>query len=401
MSLPHRTIVALVLVGALAAPAAAQPPEPDPLDSMPIRFGPLGLSPSLLIRDVGVDSNVFNDAQNPKEDFTATIVPRVQARLRAGPLLLSASNAAGFVYFHEFADERNVSYTWEARAELTSARLQPYISGSMIETRERLNAELDIRAPRQQTTAIAGARLALASRTALRLEARRSHLTFDDGATFEGVALSRTLNDRVDTYESSLLVTLTPMTTVGVTTGWQRDRFEHAPERDADSFRVMPFVQFDPTALIQGTLGVGYRRFDPIAPVLADYAGLVAQGSLGYTLLERTRFDLRLTRDVHYSFELDQPYYLTTGARLDVIHHLAGPFDVQGGVGRERLGYRQLVTGRVNRTDTADVVSAGVGYRFRDDVRVGVSWEAATRDSDRQDRRYDRHRIVASFSYGI
>jgi hypothetical protein len=396
-----RIAAACLVVGISAAPAAAQLPEQDPIESMPIRFGPLGISPTLAITDVGVDSNIFSDPVNPQEDFTATVVPRVQVRLRAGRMLLSAGNSTGFVYFHDFAEERNVNYSWDARADFTFARIQPYLGGALLDTRDRLNAELDIRAPRRQASVNGGARVAVASRTSLTFDVRRSHLTFDEGVSFEGVPLSRTMNDLTDTYDTGLLFALTPLTTVGLTAAWQRDRFDEAPERDADSFRIAPTLQFDPNALIQGSVAVGYRRFTPLGPALAPYAGLFVQTSLGYTLLERTRFDLRATRDVQYSFEIDQPYYVSTGARLEITHQLVGPVDVRLTAGRERLGYREMESGAGERTDTVDTVGAGIGYRLRDDIRLGISWESTNRTSDRPDRRYDRRRLVASLSYGL
>jgi hypothetical protein len=401
VQLRRRLAAAALAIVLPIAPAAAQVPEQDPMESMPIRFGPLGLSPSLAMTDVGVDSNIFNDAAEPRSDFTATLVPRLVARLRAGPMLLSASNATGFVYFHETKEERAVNYSWDARADFSLDRLQPYFGASLIDTRDRLNAELDIRAPRRSTSVAGGARIALGANTAATFEARRSHLAFDEGITFDGVPLSRTMNDRTDVYDAGLLFALTPLTTLRMTTSWQRDRFEESPGRDADSFRIMPALQFDPNALIQGTLAIGYRRFDPLGPDLAAYQGLAVQTFLGYTLLERTRFDLRLTRDVQYSFEVDEPYYLSTGVRLDVTHQLVGPFDIRATVGRERLGYREPGSDSTSRTDTADLLSAGVGYRLRDDIRLGVAWETARRESARPDRGYDRHRLVASLTYGL
>ena len=40
---------------------AADLARPDPIESATIRFGPVGINPSLAIRDIGVDNNVFHD----------------------------------------------------------------------------------------------------------------------------------------------------------------------------------------------------------------------------------------------------------------------------------------------------------------------------------------------------
>ena len=71
------------------ASAQTQAPAQEPIESMPIHAGPFGLRPSLSITSVGSDSNVFNVADEPQDDFTATIVPRIVARFRAGRLMFS------------------------------------------------------------------------------------------------------------------------------------------------------------------------------------------------------------------------------------------------------------------------------------------------------------------------
>ena len=397
-----RPVALASLLFLLAAPAVAQPAsEADPLETMPLRYGPLGLSPTLTVTDVGVDSNIFNSAGERKSDFTTTIVPRVQARLRTGRLLLSLSNATGFVYYHDYADERSVNYTAEGRADFDAGRLQPYFSAGFVDTRERLNAELDARAPRTQNALAGGAKLRVASKTGLSIDLRRTELRFDEGARFEGVPLERTLNSRTEGVDVAVQLFLTPLTTLSVVTSIQQDRFTQAPERDADSFRILPGVQFDPDALIRGSFALGYRRFTPVEHRLPDFSGVVAEGTLGWTVAGRTKFDVSLKRDVQYSFEIAEPYYLLTGGRFSVTHHIAGPWDVQALAGRQRMDYRADLTRSDERIDKADIFGGGVGYRLTENVRVGGNFEYSRRRSDRPERRYQRHRIYASLAYGL
>ena len=93
-----RSVAIAVLIHLhFAALAGAQaPPPPNPLESMWMRVGPFGLTPSIAVTDFGVDSNVFRTAEEPRQDFTATVAPRFDVRLHAGRLLLRAWNATGF-----------------------------------------------------------------------------------------------------------------------------------------------------------------------------------------------------------------------------------------------------------------------------------------------------------------
>jgi hypothetical protein len=390
----------IAVVSASAAPARAQTQAPEAIETMPIHFGALGLRPSISITNVGNDSNVFNEAEHPQEDFTATVVPRLVARVRGGRMTLSYGSAADMVYFKKFTSERSVNANTDIRLDADLGRVQPYASIGWVATKERLNAEVDVRTPRSQRALAGGLRVLMASRTALLVSGRRFTVDFDEGALFKGVDLSRTLNSQADSVDASLQLLLTPLTTFSMTTSLQRDRFEAAPERDSDTLRLLPALQFDPTTLIRGSVAVGYRRFRPLTPALPDYSGLLVQAGLGYTMLARTKFDLDLARDVQYSFEDDEPYYLSTGGRLTVTHQLVGPLDLQAFGGGQTMAYRQSGTPTDVRRDQVRSYGGGAGYRFRNNMRFGVTWETNRRQSALNDRDYVRRRIYASLIYG-
>ena len=124
------------------------------------------------------------------------------------------------------------------------------------------------------------------------------------------------------------------------------------------------------------------------------------QAGLGYTMLSRTRFDLDLRRDVQYSFEDLEPYYLSTGGRVTVTHQLVGPFDLQAFGGRQTMAYRQRLVPGECRQMRNQVIIARAGYRLRDNLRLGVTWETNRRKSALDDRRYERRRLYASLTYG-
>ena len=110
----------------------------------------------------------------------------------------------------------------------------------------------------------------------------------------------------------------------------QRDRFVLSPQRDADGLRVVTGFEFKPFALISGKGVVGYRQFDTLSAVVPDYTGPVASADLAY-VLRATRITARVERDVTYSFEELEPYYLLTDLAMtrDPAPH-AGSWDVVG-----------------------------------------------------------------------
>jgi hypothetical protein len=107
---------------------------------------------------------------------------------------------------------------------------------------------------------------------------------------------------------------------------------------------------------------------------------------------------------VQYSYESIEPYYLSTGFRVVLTQQLQEALDVRAIVGRDRLDYRQeSASGQSpdSRTDRANVLGGGVGYRLQPNLRLGLDVEFANRTSERIDRRYDRTRVFASMTYGF
>jgi hypothetical protein len=372
---------------------------------MPIRLGPLGLNPTLSITNFGIDTNIFNESSDPKSDFTSTVTPKLQARLRGGRVLLTGAIATGFVYYQKYDDERSVDYTTDGRVDANLGWFQPFAAVSWVDTRERLNSEIDVRAPRTQAALTAGTRFVVSSKTGIVVDFRRTGLDFEEGTEFDGVPLSQTMNSTSESIEAGLEFYLTPLTTLSVTASRQQDRFDLSPERDSDTFRVLPMLRMESPAIVQGSIGVGFRKFEPVSPDLPAFSGLIMQGSLTHTIADRTKLDFSVTRDVQYSFEPLEPYYVTTGFRVGVGYQLMEPVDIRATAGRERLEYRSdlllaPVVVEEDRTDRTDVIGVGAGYRFRPSLRIGFDVEYAKRHSDRVERQYDRTRAFATVTYG-
>lgn len=393
-------ILAFVLL-LFCAPAAAQQ-SPPPAAVPRLELGPLTVSPRLDIKEIGVVDNVFNDPVDPQSDFVATIAPRVDLTLRMGWTRLTSTSTVDFVYFKDFEEERSINRGAEVRFEVGEGLLRPYILGSWLDTEERLSAEVDARANREQMVYGGGLGIAVTTRTLITTGVRRTTLEFAEGEQYRGVELGRTLNGRSDQFDAGVSIAVTPLTTWHVTAGFQRDEFDNDPRRNSESLRLTTGLAFSPSALISGTASAGYRRFTPETDTLAPYEGFVAQVSLGYAI-ESTRIEGTLERDVRYSYEDASPYYVTTGGRLVVTQQIAGPFDVQGTLGRQNLDYREYGGGEeASRKDWATTRGVGVGYRLGDTARIGVNMEWANRRSDElADRFYDRRRVYGTFTYGF
>ncbi len=399
-----RAMLLAVLCGAAATPARAQSPlPPDPVQSGSLNIGPVALTPRLELRNVGIDSNVFNESEAPREDFTATVRPSLDAGIRLGIARVVYRSWMDIVYFQKYKDERSLNRFGEIRTELRLNRLVPYFAVGGLDTKERPNNEIDLRANRTVQTVGAGVALAILPSTAIVGNVQRQTVTFDPGQRrFRDVDLADALNNRRETADGGIRLALTALTTLSLTGGIEEMRFPLSPDRNSESKRFGARFEFDPTALISGTATVGYRHFSPVSADIEPFKGVVAQVTVRYLAGNRTLFGVQFSRDLEYSFEEDEPYYVATAGSVTLTQRIAGPFDVQVVGGRERFRYRPRVGIAADAgVDTTSTASAGVGYRLREQTRLGISVEFTTRDAQPADRSYDRRRILASLTHGF
>lgn len=399
------TLVGLVMLGlgtVWAVPASGQEPLNQP-PAARIRFGSVYLEPGLDVREIGVDSNVLNDASQPVEDFTATISPRLVGTLLMGPARLTGTSSADYVYYATFEDQRSVNRVLGARVDLFLNRVHPWANVDYVRTRERVGLEIDRRARRQANRFAGGVDLRIGSRMAVSLAAQRRLTDYDAGEIFRGVDLGQSLDSEADSVTVAVRRDLTPLTTFQVEVEVQRDRFDFETIRNADSIRVAPGLSLSPDALISGDISVGYRSFVPRRDQVPPYRGLVASVQAAYRLLEWTTFTVQFDRDVAYSFEPTRPYYLSTGTSVEVAQRVFGPFELVVNAAYHGLDYRldQGSPGTGARTDTVRVAGGGVGYYIGETARVGVTAQVYSRRSSVDPgSSFERTKLFASLTYG-
>jgi hypothetical protein len=395
-------LLPLVLALVTAGPAAAQDAPSDPLQNATVRFGPIGLNPSIVIRDIGKDNNVFNEPVNAKEDFTATITPKLDVLVHPSHILLTYSTTSDYVYYQTYTSERGVNFGSSLRADFEFGPVKPYVAVGGVNSRDRINREIDVRARHRDRNYGGGVQVRIFEGLFAAANVRQTRTAFDDDAPeFRGVKLSETLNGTTDAVDVGGGVDVTPLTTISVTYTRQRDRFELSPERDSESWRIAPTVTFSPLAILSGSASVGYRKFTPDSPVVPGYSGLVSNLTLATTVLERNRIETTFSRDVQYSAEDVETLYVETGVQASWTWQITGPFDVRLSGGRSRLNYRSA--GLTSATDDDKVTNYGVslGYHVRERLRVGLNADWHDRASERGfDRTYQNRRIYANLTWG-
>ena len=174
--------------------------------------------------------------------------------------------------------------------------------------------------------------------------------------------------------------------------------------RDADSWAVVPGFELDPLALISGKVFVGYRHFDTLDRNVPDYSGVVANIEAAYHL-HATKLGVKVARDITYSYEQTQPYYVLTDVGLTVTQKITTHWDLTADGSRQWLGYRDVQDGAAvssDRVDDSYRAGGGTGYTAGDKVRIGVVVEYYHRVSNQADlRNYNGLRLGGTFTVGL
>lgn len=398
-SVVRLTAALLLLTAFVPATAAAQE---DPIGTARFRLGPVGVTPSIALTDVGVDSNVFNEVENPRQDFTATLSPQADTWLRAGPTRAHVRGSADLVYFQRYASERSVDGKVDVRIEAPGNRITPWIQESFSVRRQRAGYEIDLRSRTAVNTIGIGLGARVFGSTNVEVSVGRSDHAYDDDAVFLGSSLSETLGRSNEFVAVEYRQSLTPLTTFVVRGETGRDRFAHLSSRDSDSVKVLTGFDLGQRALVSGSVRVGFRKFDGVGGGLPNYRGLIAAVGAAFTVAARTRVEVGVDRDINYSFERSLPYYVATGFNLVATPRLTDSWDVQARVGGQRLAYRAPL-GQLDVQDRADavfVVGGGIGYRIGQDMRIGVNVDRQQRSSLSYQRDYKGYRIGTSITYG-
>jgi hypothetical protein len=395
--------LACACLGASSGPAAAQGPE-DPYETARFRLGPIRFTPAIEITSLGHDSNVFNEAEDPKSDTTAAFGPAVQLWTRPAGTRLTARVGGQYLYFKEFDNQRAWNTNSEARWEVPLARLTPFIAGSYVNSRDRHGYEIDSRSRRRDDSLTAGASFRFSGKTAVVVSFDRLNVAYDEEESFLGTELAEALNRSEDTTKVQFRYALTPLTTLVVDTHVARDRFEMTQVRDTDSVMVRPGFELNPLALISGRVFVGYRQFTPLDEHVPDYRGVVAAIDATY-IRGSTRFEMKVDRDLAYSYEPARPYYALLDAGLTVTQRITTAWELVGRGSRQVLAYRQLESlgTTVNpQRDRGWVYGGGIGYLVAETFRLGLDTNYYTRRSEFEGRRdYEGLRVFGSISYGI
>ena len=381
----------MVALALLASPVDAQPG--DARTAAPVRLGPFAVTPVLELTQLGVDTNVFYTERDPESDFVVSGGPKVDIALPLRQFTFTAETTTTGVYYQTFTNQRGVNVDLNLRGQVEVRRLTFFVEDAFVNTRERPNLEIDIRARRVENRANAGATVRVFRKLEIDVAATHSRTDYDGDDVF-GAQLATTLNREAFGAVGELRYAMTPLTTMTVQGEIQTERFDFTPSRDNDSWSIVPGVEFHPRAAIAGSARVGYRNLRGRTTSLPPFSGPVAIVDLAYTLLGVSTVGVTASRDVEFLFEPFEPYYVSTGYGVRFGQRITDRFGITVGTRWVDYDYRTVESGGAEASAAQVATSRGYSLtllrRLTRSMDIGFAVSHVSRRSNRAGRRnYD------------
>lgn len=372
-----------------------------------LRLGALLVAPSVELTNVGLDTNILRETDQPKRDVVGTAASRVDVYLQGWPFRLAVSQMVGYDHFNHYSAQRSVNRAASGRIEVPLNRLTVHATGALVNARERLNYEIDARVRRIARSSSAGLDMRVSAKTTLTAEIERSDVGFDQDATFRGVPLQATLGRRDERASGSMRVAVTPLTTAVLRSEVEWSRFGGAPIRNSNSLRIVPAVELRRSALVAGHAAIGYEAFRPLTAQFPRFSGMVGTADAALPVTSSMRARVEFARDLDYSYDERTPLYVRTGTTASLLQRIGERWELLAAAGRQRLDYRSIgaidtapASDQQQRTDSERSYRASINRRVSPNVSVAVDAEYARRKSGVPQRRFDTMRFSASVRYG-
>jgi hypothetical protein len=394
------TPLALVLL-ALTLPAHAQATDKAARPGR-FRLGPLWLTPKLVLRNAGVDNNVYNaNGDTPTvSDRQAALTPGVDLLLPIGSRLrVSAVGTLGLNWFQREESEKSTDLNGQGRAEFDLGPLTVFGTGAAGRHRQRFSVEIDQRLERSSRSRGGGLRWRVTRRLGLAGEGSWQRYRFEQGVQVRGQSVKSALDRDTRVLSGQFTYALSPRTDFLATADLLEDSFpstlSSAGTDEVRSARFLAGLSFNRGALLSGSLRAGLRRFPRRAGQNApEYSGLGLAANLGLPIGARARLSLNANRDVNYAVAAGQDERGTRrntyvselyGGQLDF--ELPLSLVARGLLSHERADYllpQAVAPGAaaLERQDDVTTWGGALLRAFGKSLRVGVNVERARRSSN-------------------
>jgi hypothetical protein len=366
------------------------------------QLGPVMLSPTIALRDLGIDTNVYNDAgPEPPKDFAFTVVPAFTATIGRGRAVLETISTTQLVYFAQQRSERSVNQDLAMTARFGLRRIVPSLEFGYLNTRERVSAEVDERARRIEERGAAAIDVIIAPKLTAIVRGEVMRSRYNAEGSFSDRYLAYELNRDTPIVTAGVRYTLTPLTSVSVTTESSEIRFDESSDKNTNSRLTEASFELNTRAIISGTASLGYQSFELLSADLPDFDGFVGSGSLVYRLRASTSLGFSYDRSVSYSFLPDQPYYVRQGFGLLFRRQVAPQWILTASGEHYQHQYTHVELAGAEQAERVVGGTLNVSYDLGPRTRLTTGLSYQYRQSDFEQRSYDGLRLGTSLVHAF
>ena len=364
------------------------------MQTAPWHFGPFRIQPSLILSNVGVDSNLFYSPSDPVKDFTITVGPSATLYIPIHrKFVLSLFGSPQYVWYSKTEQERTWNYYFSGAAQLNLKNIFFSLDGTYSDARERWNTEVDIR-PRRKEMGYGGSVLVKAAwKTSFSLGYRTVKYNYESVEAASGFNAQEKLNRQESYANFSFFYQGSTQRRLFLEFEYGLYEFEFATQAaigDSRSGAVYAGFEFSELGRrVRGRVRIGYKKFDVQNPGGPDYQGIVGDSQLSVQLAKPFVIRGSYVRDVRFSLWYNNPYYLESrpgvGLSIYPLKFLRLDYDYSQG----RNEYPVVGGGGpdVKRFDEYRIQSAGIYFRIKKNVAFGfiASWWVRDSNLDTED----------------
>jgi hypothetical protein len=388
----------MVVLAFVPALANAQGNDVEPEDR--VTLGPVGVKPTIFW-NTEYDDNLFR-TNVPVSDIVSTIGFNTDIQGSARRVNVSARGSADWVHYAKFVNQRGANVAGSLRLDFQLNRFVPYASTSYINTRQRLNPELDTRPRVEESTFALGGLIHVGGKTAIDLSASRGTTGYAQGTDGDDALVGYALNRESNHVAVKLLQEITPLTRINVTGEVQRNRFDQSSRRNADNARLT--AGFESSGRLNGHIRAGLRILKPEDPSLSESRGLYLSVATNATLKDRLQLGVDAERDVAPSYRFGAAYYefYTYGGSITcaVLRSLRLTMLVS----RRVADYPATLGTPVSTlygTDRETKYGSGLRYQLGESMAIDLTGAFTNRTSTLASRQFDSLSLKAGVSHAF
>lgn len=383
-------VLSLIAVAALVwlfpAAALAQSPDGSAPEGRYLLGSSVSVSPAIAIV-AGRDTNAIRtDTGTPAGELY--FVPQIESWIGRGRIRLNLANAFEFSKQQtQIGDAADPSTGSVARIRTTNqyhlGRLD--VGGPRLALQgvagyrdhyapptDFVGFEIGLKSRRVETELGTTVTLRPGGRLFYRGLVTASRLRYDADFRYQGASLEQNLNRNITLFGGEAGVQLTPLSALGVSVNYYRDRFLFASDRDGNGLRMMAGGQFSPRALLAGRAEAGYLRYRTVE-TNQEFGGPAY--NVGLSLTKAPVFlDLAGRRTIEYSFDPGRGFYVSNAFDLFTTIAMRTTWELFGRASVRTMDPRGLLA-QDEPFRGIELYKVGLVRRFGSLTRIGTDFE--------------------------